>query len=80
MDLSINIRRNKKYLKSIVSPAAKFELALLIVERKPRNVDFTGTFENARRKITAATVVANNHICLIGAVKLFIGTAQPQID
>jgi uncharacterized protein YjeT (DUF2065 family) len=64
-----------QYLKSVVSPAAEFEFTLLIVEGEPRNVNLAGTFENSRRKITAATVVPNHHIRLIGAVEFLIGTA-----
>lgn len=64
------------YLETVVSPTAKFQFALLIVEREPRDVDFTGTFENSRGKVTAATVTPYDDVGLIGAIEFLIGTVQ----
>jgi len=62
------------YLKTIVSPASKLKEAFLVIKRKPGNVNFTGALENSWWKVITGAVVANHHICLVSAVKFFIGT------
>ena len=62
------------YLKAVVGPASKLEEAFLIIKREPGNVNFAGALENAWWEVITAAVVANHYICLISAVKFFIGT------
>lgn len=66
----------KKYLKSVVSPASKFQFALLIVKREPRDVDLTGALENTWRKVTATAVVPNHDVSLVSAVEFLISTKR----
>jgi hypothetical protein len=66
------------HLKPIVRPTSEFHFAPLIVERKPRDVDLTGRFENARWHVQTRTVVAHHHIGRIGAVEALVGTVVHQ--
>ena len=63
------------HLKSIVGPTAKFELAFLVVEWEPSDVDFAGALEDTRRQVVAATVAPYHNVRLVRAVKLFVRTA-----
>lgn len=61
------------YLKSVVGPTAEFHIALLIVERKPRDVDLARTFEYTRRYEHTATVAVHHHVGCVRAVETFVG-------
>ena len=62
------------YLPAVVRPGAELQLALLIVERKPRDVDLAGGLEDAGRHIQATAVTSHYDIGVVCAVELFVGT------
>ena len=64
------------YLESVVGPRSEFQLALLIIEREPGDVDLAGAAEDAGRDVIAAAVAAHHHVRLVRAVEFLIGTIQ----
>ena len=67
------------YLPAGIGPGSKFEIAQLIVEREPGDVDLTGALEDPRRDVKALPVIGNDDICLKGSVKLFISTKNRSV-
>ena len=57
------------YIESIVGPAAELHLAVLIIKRKPRDVNLTGGLEDARRNVGTLPVTGHDHVGLIGSIK-----------
>lgn len=49
---------------------------MLIVEREPRDIYFTGTFKYSRRYVHAASIIFHNHICRIRTVETFVGAGK----
>lgn len=70
------IRKKRAYLKTIVSPAAKFHLALLVVEWKPGDVDLARALEDARRDVETASVVSHHDVCGVRSVETLVRTAN----
>ena len=68
------------YLESVVGPRSEFQLALLIIEREPGDVDLAGAAEDAGRDVIAAAVAAHHHIRLVRAVEFLIGTFQMKFN
>ena len=64
------------YIKSIVGPASKLHVAVLIVKWKPGDVDLTCRFEYTRRDIGTSTIACYNNIGWIGSIKSFTRTKQ----
>ena len=60
-------------LPSGVGPWAELEVALLVVKRKPCDVNLTGGLEDTRRDKETAAFAAHHHVCRVRPVKLFIG-------
>lgn len=67
---------------TVVSPAAEFHFTLLIVERKPGDIDFTSALENARWNVGATAIVSNDDVGLECVVKSFVSAVfiPPQIE
>lgn len=62
------------YLKSVVSPTTKFHKAILVIEWKPRDVNFACTFEYTGWYIHTCTVVSDYHVGLICTIKFLVST------
>ena len=69
MDLFYDI---VNHLPPRVGPWAKLEVALLVVEGEPGDVDLAGGLEEAGGDVEAAAIVAHNHICLVSPIKLLV--------
>ena len=69
MDLFYDI---VNHLPARVGPWAKLEVALLVVEGEPGDVDLAGGLEEAGGDVEAASIVAHNHICLVSPIKLLV--------
>ncbi len=61
------------YLESIVSPASKFHVAILIIKWKPSDVNFAGRLEDARRDVGALAGVRHHHVGRVRPVKGLVG-------
>lgn len=64
--------RKKSDHKSIVGPTAELHLALLVVERKPSDVDFASTLKDPRRDVITASIVPYYYIGLESIVETFV--------
>ena len=62
------------YLPAVICPGAELQLALLIIKRKPRDVDLAGGLEDTGRHIQTTAVASHDDIGVVCAVELFIGT------
>lgn len=62
------------YLKPVISPAAKFHITLLIVKRKPRDIDLARTFEYTGWYKSTTTVAVHHHVSRVRAVETFVST------
>lgn len=71
--------RSTTYLEAVVSPAAKFELALLIVEREPGDVNLTGALEDSRGQVIAAAVTSHHHVRLVRAIEFLVRTSRREM-
>lgn len=63
-------------LQPVVRPTAELHLALLVVEREPRDVDLAGALEDTRRHVHAAAVVPHHHVGGVRPVEPLIRAAQ----
>ena len=64
------------YLPPWVSPWSKLEVALLVVEREPGDVDLAGGLEEAGGDVEAVAVAAHNNIRLVSPIKLLVSAVQ----
>jgi hypothetical protein len=62
------------YLPPWIGPGSELQIAQLVVEREPGDVDLAGALEDPRRDVKALPVIRNDDICLKGTVKLLIRT------
>lgn len=62
------------YLKTIIGPTPEFHLTILIIEGEPRDVDLAGGHEDARRDVSAESLVGHHHVGRVGPVKCFTCT------
>ena len=62
------------HVKAVVSPAAKLDVAVLVVEGEPGDVDLAGRLEDAGGDVGARPVTRHNHVCRVGPVKGLAGT------
>ena len=60
------------HLESVIRPAAKLHVAVLVVEGEPSDVDLTRGLEDAGRNVVAAALILHHHVCLERPVKLLI--------
>ena len=60
------------YLESIVGPASKLHITILVIEGEPSNVNLTGGFEYSRRNISTAAFVRHNHVGWESSIKLLV--------
>ena len=63
------------HLPARVGPRSKLEVALLIVEGKPGDVDLASRLEEAGRYVEATSVTAHHHIRLVRPVELLVRAA-----
>ena len=63
------------YLKSIICPASKLHITVLVIKREPCDVNLTRGLENTRRNVGTAPSISHHHIGREGAIKLLISTA-----
>ena len=67
-------RRIKTYIESVVGPATKLQVAILIIERKPCDVNLTGRFEyscrNGIKYYVASHITKKNFpiLCIPGGI------------
>jgi hypothetical protein len=66
----------KKYLESVVSPAAEFHVAVLVIKGKPSDVNLAGRLKNSGWNVSALPSVGHHHVRRVGAVKGLVGTDQ----
>ena len=69
-----------QYLPAAISPAPKFKVTLLVIKRKPCNVNLACTFKDSWRYIQAIASMWDNNIGLEGSIKFFIGTESIRIE
>ena len=62
------------HLPAGVGPGAKLEVAVLVVEGEPGDVNLAGRLEDSRRNIEHGTVFGDNDVCLEGSIKALIST------
>ena len=62
----------------VVGPAGELEVARLVVEGEPRDVDLAHGLEDARRDVDAGAVAAHHHVGLVGGVELLGGGVVQQ--
>ncbi len=55
-----------------VGPRAKLEVALLVVEGEPGDVNLARRLEDPRRNIQASALIVDHHIGLVRPVELLI--------
>ncbi len=60
------------HLPAVVGPAAKFHLAVLVVEGEPGDVDLAGGLEDAGRYVGAAPLTRQHHVRRVRAVKRLV--------
>ena len=65
-----------KYLKSVVGPASKLHITILVIEGEPSNVNLTGGFEYSRRNISTAAFVRHNHVGWESSIKLLVSAEK----
>ena len=65
-------------LEAIVCPATKLHVAVLIVEREPRDVDLAGRLEDTGRDVSASAGVVYHHIHRVRPVKGLVGAERDQ--
>ena len=67
---------NELYLVTIVSPAAKLHVAVLVVEWKPGDVNLASGFEYSGRDVGQQPTVTHHHLDWVGPVKSLVSTAK----
>ena len=65
-------------LEAVVCPATKLHVAVLIVEREPRNVDLAGRFEDPGRDVSASAAVVDHHVDWVRPVEGLVGAENDQ--
>jgi hypothetical protein len=63
------------YLPPGVSPGSELQIAQLIVEGKPGDVDLAGALEDPRGDVQALPVIGNDDIRLKRSIELFVSTS-----
>ena len=64
------------YLKSIVGPASKLHITILVIEREPSDVNLTCGFEYSWRNISTTSCVCHHYIGWEGSIKLLISAEK----
>ena len=64
------------HLESVIRPAAKLHVAVLVVKGEPGDVDLAGGLEDARRDVGAHPLAGYNHVCVIRPVKSLISAGK----
>ena len=64
------------YLKSIVGPASKLHITILVIEREPSDVNLTCGFEYSWRNISTTSCVCHHYIGWKGSIKLLISAEK----
>jgi hypothetical protein len=62
------------YLKAIVGPTTKLHVTVLVVEREPGDINFTGGFEYSWWDVGTAPCIRHHHICWISSIEGFVST------
>ncbi len=62
------------HLAAVVGPAAKFHLAVLVVEGEPGDVDLAGGLEDAGWDVGAAPLARQHHVRRVRAVEGLVRT------
>jgi len=63
-----------KYLISVIGPATKLHITMLVIKGEPSNVYLACALEDARRYVQAATVIPDHHISVVCPVEPLIRT------
>ena len=69
-------QKHFSYLESIISPASKLHITVLIIKWEPGDVYLAGGLEDAWRDVGAAPSVSHHHIGGEGPVKLLVSAAN----
>ena len=57
------------HIEAVVSPAAEFDVAVLVVEGEPCDVYLARGLEDARGDVGARPVACHHYVCRVGPVK-----------
>ena len=63
-------------LKSVVGPAAKLHLTVLVVKREPSDVNWTGRHKDSGWNIGAHALVRDHNVGGVGSIKGFARTVK----
>ena len=69
-------QKHFSYLESIISPASKLHITVLIIKWEPGDVYLAGGLEDAGRDVGAAARVRHHHVGRVGPVKLLVSAAH----
>ena len=64
----------------VVRPRAELQVAALVVERKPADVDLAGAEEESRRHPEAVAVRGDDHVRVVRAVDILVGAANTPVQ
>ena len=64
------------YLESIIGPASKLHVAVLVIKREPSDVNGTRGHKYARGNVGAETLTRDHHIGGVGGVKCLTGAVK----
>ena len=70
---------NSFYLESIVGPASKLHITILVIEGEPSNVNLTSGFEYSRRNISTPALVGHHHVGGESSIKLLISAGKNRV-
>ena len=64
------------YLESIICPASKLHITILVVEGEPSDINLTGGFEYSRRNISTPSLVGHHDVSWESSIKLLISAVK----
>ena len=62
------------YLETIIGPASKLHITILVIKWEPGDINGTGRHEDARRNVGAETLVSHHHVGWKGRIESLTGT------
>ena len=57
------------HIEAVISPAAEFDVAVLVIKGEPGDVYLAGGLKDAGRDVGARPVARHHHVCRVGPVK-----------
>ena len=68
------------HLEPVVGPRSKLEVAALVIEWEPGDVNLARGLEDARRHIEHGALRRGHHVCLECSIKPLVGTERNSND